>query len=354
MARRPARKILQNVAGFAARCRLPNDGAAGRQVSPARTAQKEIRMAILMPLRLWPRNGTPRQRARRAHAPSRRACRPSLEPLEGRCLLSGDVVLRWNELLLQALQNQPPQVPPQRNLALVHVAIFDAVNAIDRSYTPYFAHVHASHGASPEAAAAQAAHDTLTALYPAQQATFDDALAQDLQGIPPGQADQGLAVGKAVAQQILDLRSTDGASAVVIYTPPNTDPGQWQPTPPDFIPAANAHVPLITPFAVASSAQFRPPPPALASPEYAAAFNEAKELGSLNSTTRPPDQTEAALVWRLPITNVTVWNRIAQDVARSQGTTLAQTARLFALLDISMSDALETSFASKYYYTLWR
>src|SRR5205085_6877129 len=130
-----------------------------------------------------------------------------VEQLEDRCLLSGDVVLHWNELLLQSLSVQPPRVPLARNMALVHVAMFDAVNAIDRSYEPYAAHVHASHGASLEAAAAQAAHDTLTALYPSRQAVYDAALAEDLAGIPPGLAMQGVAVGREVAQQILALRA---------------------------------------------------------------------------------------------------------------------------------------------------
>src|SRR4051794_30376605 len=153
-----------------------------------------------------------------------------LEPLEDRCLLSGDVVLHWNEVLVQSLASQPPRVPLARNMALVHVAMFDAVNAIDRTYEPYYAHVHASHGASLEAAAAQAAHDTLAALYPSRQAVYDTALAEDLAGIPQGRARQGIAVGQEVARQILALRNNDGASAIVTYTPPNTDPGQWQPT----------------------------------------------------------------------------------------------------------------------------
>ena len=133
----------------------------------------------------------------RRSAPNRKrppACRPQLEALEDRCLLSGDVVLHWNELAVQSLASQPPRVPLARNLALVHVAMFDAVNAIDRSYEPYAAHVHASQGASQEAAAAQAAHDTLAALYPSRQAVFDAALTEDLVGIPPGQAMQGIAV----------------------------------------------------------------------------------------------------------------------------------------------------------------
>src|SRR5262249_8925130 len=156
---------------------------------------------------------------------------------------------------------------------------------------------------------------------------------------------QGIEIGQAVAQQILDLRSNDGAGALVTYTPPNQDPGQWQPTPPDFTPATNAQFPFITPFAVLSSSQFRaPPPPALDSPEYAAGFNEVKAIGSLNSAVRTDDQTQVGLLWRLPLTNVQVWNRIAQDMASAQGLTLEQTARLFALLDMAQNDALENSF----------
>src|SRR5262245_11641659 len=145
--------------------------------------------------KLWRPTGTRTHRAPKDRARRKPACRLRLEPLEDRCLLSGDVVLHWNEILLQSLAGQPPRVPLARNMALVHVAMFDAVNSIDRSYEPYHADVHASRGASQEAAAAQAAHDTLAALYPARQAVFDAALAEDLAGIPPGLARQGIEVG---------------------------------------------------------------------------------------------------------------------------------------------------------------
>jgi hypothetical protein len=278
------------------------------------------------------------------------------EALEGRRLLSGDVVIDWNELLLQSMQtNQPPRVPLSRNMALVHVAMFDAVNAIDRSYEPYAADVKASRGASQEAAAAQAAHDTLLALYPARQATFDAKLAADLADIPPGLARQGVAVGKEVARQILALRADDGAAAVVTYTPPNNNPGQWQPTAPDFSPAANVHVSMVTPFAVESTAQFRPgPPPALTSPEYAAAFNEAKALGRATGSTRTADQTLVAGLWRTALGNHQVWNRVAQNMAAARDTSLPETARLFALMDMALNDGLQTSFGTKYHYGLWR
>jgi hypothetical protein len=279
----------------------------------------------------------------------------TIEALENRCMLAGDVVLHWNDMLLDSLPSQPPRVPLSRNMAIVHVAMFDAVNAIERSYEPYAADVKASRGASLEAAAAQAAHDTLSALYPSRQAIYDAALAQDLAGIPAGRARQGVAIGKEVARQILALRANDGASAIVTYTPPNSEPGQWQPTPPDNGAATSAHVPAVTPFATASSAQFRPaPPPALTSPEYAAAFNEAKLLGSRNSTVRTAEQTQTAMLWRVPLTNHTVWNHIAQDVAETRGLSVAENARLFALLNMGLHDGLQTSFASKFHYGLWR
>lgn len=281
-------------------------------------------------------------------------------------MLSGDVVLHWNEVLMQSLSSPPPsRVPLARNMALVHVAMFDAVNSIDRSYESYYARVRAERGASKEAAAAQAAHDTLSALYPVRQSVFDAALAEDLAGIPADRARKGIAVGQEVARRILELRSTDGASDVETYTPPSNDPGQWHPTPPDFTPAAAAHVPSMTPFATRGSAQFRPgPPPALTSRRYATDFNETKVVGAADAETadrdgngrpdRTPEQSQTAMLWRLPLTNHQVWNRIAQDVAEAQDTSLVENARAFALLNMAFHDGLQTSFASKFHYGLWR
>ena len=184
-----------------------------------------------------------------------------VEPLEDRFLLSTNVVLEWNQLTLDAIRqtNANPLVA-SRALAITQAAVYDAVNAIDRSFAPYFGQVHASRGASLEAAAAQAAHDTLTALFPSRASPFDAALAADLVGIPPGQARQGSEVGHAVAQQILTWRSSDGSTAVVPYTP-GTNPGDWQPTPPANLPALAPQWPYVTPFAMSAGSQFRPGPP---------------------------------------------------------------------------------------------
>jgi membrane-associated phospholipid phosphatase len=298
----------------------------------------------------------------------RKQCLLRVEQLEDRCLLSGNVVLEWNQLALDAIR-QTNTIPPlaSRALAITQAAVYDAVTAIDRSYEPYFAHVHASRGASLEAAAAEAAHDTLAALFPSQAATFDAALAADLVGIPPGRARQGISVGQAVAQQILDWRRTDGFDRVVLYTP-GTDPGDWQPTPPAFLPALAPQWPDVTPFAMTDGSQFRPPPPpALGSAEYAAAFNEVKVVGAADAETsdrdgngqpdRTADQTQIALFWRDPTSAAYAfghWNEIAQQVSTERGLDLVADARLFALLNFATADAIISCWDTKYTYSFWR
>jgi hypothetical protein len=282
----------------------------------------------------------------------------SVEPLEDRFLPSANAVLEWNQLALHAIgQARVSPVVASRALAIAQAAVYDAVVAIDRSFEPYHAHVHASRGASPEAAAAEAAHDTLVALFPSQASTFDSTLAADLVGIPPGRASQGIDVGREVARQILDWRSTDGSSAIVPYTP-GSDPGDWQPTPPANLPALAPQWPYVTPFAMTSGSQFRPaPPPALDSAAYAAAFNEVKDLGRADSTTRTDEQTQIARFWNDALGTAFAmgyWNRIAGQVAADQGLSLVQDARLFALLNIAEADAHIACWDAKYTYNLWR
>jgi hypothetical protein len=288
----------------------------------------------------------------------KRQNRLCFEPLEDRCLLSADVVVEWNQLALQSIgQARVSPVVASRALAITQAAVYDAVNAIDRSFEPYHADVQASHGASLEAAAAQAAHDALEALFPSLSSTFDAALAADLAGIPPGRARQGTEVGREVARQILQWRSTDGSDKVVTYTP-GTDPGDWQPTPPAFLPALAPQWPDVTPFAMTSGSQFRPAaPPALDSAEYAAAFNEVKSLGRADSTTRTDEQTQIARFWNDGLGTAFApgyWNRIAQDVATEQGFSVVSEAHLFALLNIATADALISCWDAKYAYSLWR
>src|SRR5262245_40400769 len=288
----------------------------------------------------------------------RKLCLPHVELLEDRCLLSAGVVLEWNQLALHAVgQARVTPMVASRALAITQAAVYDSVVAIDRSFEPYHAHVHASRGVSPEAAAAQAAHDALAALFPSQAATFDAALAADLAGIPPGRAGQGVEVGREVARQILDWRSTDGSGATVPYTP-GTDPGDWQPTPPARLPALAPQWPYVTPFAMTSGDQFRPgAPPALDTAAYAAAFDEVKDLGRIDSATRTDEQTQIGKFWADgPGTTFALgyWNKIAQSVAADQGLSLVSDARLFALVNIATADALISCWDAKYTYSLWR
>ncbi|HKA08239.1 MAG TPA: vanadium-dependent haloperoxidase, partial [Gemmataceae bacterium] len=145
--------------------------------------------------------------------------------------------------------------------------------------------------------------------------------------------------------------------AMVTYAP-TPAPGVWQPTPPNNAPAANAHVPLIPPFVLPDSSYFRaPPPPALTDTLYTEDYNYTKLVGASDpeaNGNRTHEQTNQALDWRLPLVNLQTWNRITQEVAAAQGTTVPQSARLFALLDMAINDGLETSFNNKFYYGLWR
>src|SRR5262245_48959722 len=183
--------------------------------------------------KLWRRTASRTHQAlpdRRLRKP---ACRLRLEPLEDRCLLSGDMVLRWNEVMLAAVRvaGQSPPVA-SRTGAIVQAAVYEAVNAIDQTHTPYLVNIPAPPWVSQEAAAAQASHDALVGLYPAQPPALDLQLRASLQGIADGAAKTwGISVGHAAAQIMLAVRAHDGADRVVPYTP-GTEPGDWQPTPP--------------------------------------------------------------------------------------------------------------------------
>lgn len=271
----------------------------------------------------------------------------------------GDVVTQWNSVLLDAIRvdrTAPPRA--SRIMAIVHIAVADAVYALSGLGSFYQPTPTPPAGASREAAAAAAAHRALVSLFPAQAATFDAALTQSLASIPAGRAkDDGLAFGRAVADGILALRASDGSGATVAYTP-GTTVGDWQPTPPAFAAALLPQWPNVTPFVMTSGSQFRPAaPPALTSPQYAADLNEVKSLGSKTSTTRTTDQTVIANFWADGAGTFTPpghWNQIAQDVAAQRRNTLTENARLFAALDLAQADAAIISWDAKYAFDLWR
>jgi membrane-associated phospholipid phosphatase len=267
-------------------------------------------------------------------------------------------VIEWNRTLLVILRTagaQPPTIHSTRSFAILHASIFDAVNNIDGTYSPYLVRLSdVSRLASQPAAADQAAHDVLVTLYPTFQATLDAELQQDLAQIPEGQdkAD-GVTVGQKVAAEILAFRSSDGANVTLPAYIPGNQPGNYQFTPPNFAPADFIQWPQVTPFALARADEFRPgPPPRLTSEEYTRAFDEVKSLGLITSTIRTPEQTVIGKFWNGNIQDF--WNEIAQAAALGHHFGLARSARLFALLNISLADTTIAFFEAKYTYQFWR
>ncbi len=273
----------------------------------------------------------------------------------------GDVVIDWNVTALNAIRTAKSNPPlAARNLAVMHLAVFSAVNAFDPRYAAYEGiQARAPRGGSMSAAAAGAAHEVLSRLYPALAATFDATLAECLATIPNvAGRNRGEAFGRQVAESILALRAGDGSDAFV-DAPPATQPGMWAPTPPAFGKPVGLNFAFVTPFAINSPSQFRPaPPPSLESAEYAAAYNEVKSVGVLDSTTRTADQTAYSHFWAdLPGRTFTPpghWNQIAQHAAMSQRLGLRAEARLFALLNIALADAGISCWETKNYYDFWR
>ena len=272
-----------------------------------------------------------------------------------------ETVIDWNWALLTTLATPgatDPTVFFTRPMSVLHVAIFEALNSIDRVYTPYIDFVDAAPDASPDAAAAQAAHDALVAMFPAQQPSYDALLATQLGRLPRGPAESGSRVGAAAARAILAARANDGWNRPQPTFLLPSLPGYWQPVPPQNAAATFAHYPDVTPFVIGSARQFfAEPPPALNSARYAADFNATKAIGSATSTTRTADQTLVARLFAAVGTTTSipaVGNNLTRDLVRAHGLNLLDAARLFALINVTYHDALLTSFSGKYLYGLWR
>ena len=281
--------------------------------------------------------------------------------------------------MLQACANDfdPSEVPAPdqkgpgktaRAFAIVHAAIYDVVISFDGSFTPYLTRIRVKRGASLTAAVAQAAHDTLVALYPQQQAMFDDALEDAIEDIPPDRAKKGIEVGRTGAGNILAARANDGSQVDQTYVPIPL-PGYHQPDPlhPDqgFLGMLWGNV---TPFTLTSSTQFpvasvSVDPQArldwLNGAEYTAAFNEVQKLGAKNSASRSADQTEIGIFWSYDGspkigTPPRLYNQIARKIAHLQGNTEVENARLFALINLALADAGIAAWEAKYTYQFWR
>src|SRR5215471_1156314 len=270
-----------------------------------------------------------------------------------------DVVTNWNNSALDAIRADRTAPPiASRNLAILHAAIYDAVNGITRTHEPYLVPSAVPASASRQVAASAAAHEALVSLFPGSASGFDALHTAILAGIPDGsQKTNGITWGEFVASQILAARANDGSNAIV-QPPGGSGPGVWIPTPPAFLPYLLPQWGFVVPFAMSSSSQFRPPgPPSLDSQQYAADYEEVKELGAAVGSTRTEEQTEIALFWADGAGTETPpghWNSIAQILAAERGNTLEQNARLFALLNIAMADAAICAWDAKYTFDFWR
>jgi len=283
------------------------------------------------------------------------------------CLLlpqsaAGDVVTDFNAAFRSAAKADVAKSNPgwsTRTLAMMNGAMYDALQAIDRTHRPFLVNTTAV-GASFEAAAAQAAQQILSVAYPDQREKFDRVFMDALRSIPDGPAKQnGVGLGDGIAEQYLAWRAGDGANVLVEFTP-NPGPGHWRPDP--INPTQEAWGPgwgAVTPFALASAVQFSvPPPPEITSPQYAASLAEVQQLGALNSSVRTADQAEASRFWAYDRAEIgpppILFNSAVSQIAQQQGNSVQENARLFAATSMALADAGVASWESKYAYDLWR
>jgi hypothetical protein len=282
---------------------------------------------------------------------------PALVALGSPTVARADAVTDWNLIASTTIVTNAGQPPPVSVLhfAMVQGAVYDAVNAIDRGHQPYLVQPDAHRTDSKAAAAATAAFRVLDALFQTQHSTLQqqyDAYIAGLPDTPPGSKAAGIAIGEATAAAMLEARMNDGrfGPSPTLYPPA---PGIWRPTPPNFANDPAAWVGNVRPFIVPSAEMLRTDGPnALTSEDYAEDLNEVKELGSLHSTTRTADQTDAAIFWQDQA--VALWNRIFRTLAASQGLDIDENARLFAMENLAAADALIGCWNDKYYWQFWR
>jgi hypothetical protein len=273
--------------------------------------------------------------------------------------LRGSEVLDWNDLMLAAIRidNTGPTLST-RNLAILHLAIYDAVNSVNPTHQPFRGSLDPGGEASPEAAVCAAGHEVMLALYPPLKARTQSLYEEEVAGFPQTAATtNGLALGAEVARQMLESRDGDGSSTLVTYIP-NSEPGQWRRTPPFYRPPLDPHWRYVTLFALPDKEAFvPPPPPPLTSQEYADAFNEVKAIGRSDSTLRTPEQSQIAVFWSdfsytaMPPGH---WHEIAATIVRNANIPLPDTARLFALLSLAQADAAIVCWEAKYRHNTWR
>jgi PAP2 superfamily protein len=270
-----------------------------------------------------------------------------------------DVVLDWNGLAAQVIVGPggANKVPPLGlvDLAIVHTAIYDAVNAVEAfPFAPYGVQPAVTTPASAEAAAARAGRDVLLALYPSRSADIEALYASSLAAVPDGPAEtNGIDVGQQAAAGILALRANDGRNAGTPIVEPPEAPGVWIRTPPGFLAPQAPWAGSINPWTLNSSDQFRPePPPELDSDTWVRDYNEVKALGPGTDSTRTAEQTDIARFWAdQPMLQ---WNRAWRGISTGAGLSVQDNARLFAMLATASSDSLIACWEAKYHYMFWR
>ena len=272
-----------------------------------------------------------------------------------------DVVLDWNEIAVKAaIANGQNPFAQARTVAIVQLAVFEAVNSITGDYRPYLGSIVAPRGSLTDAAAIEAAFEVLHAYFLGSGTTLDAARASSLAAIPDGDAKtNGIATGAAAAAAMIALRANDGSSPAQFKVPGPAVPGQYQATP--SCPIVNGvavgaffHWQNVTPFGIQRATDFLlSPPPALTSNAYAKTYKEVKTVGDINSTERPQDRADVVHYYAAS-SPTHVFNQAARQVAQQQQRTLSENARALALLNMAISDSLVASFYNKYHYNFWR
>jgi hypothetical protein len=275
-------------------------------------------------------------------------------------------VLDWNQIFIDTLiATNTANSSSQRLGAIVHTAIFDAHNGIERRYVPIFVHDRAPHGSSRRAAVIAAAHTALVGLFPSRQPALDESYAASMAALSAecedraplrrrpasctGRIELGVAWGNQVAHAVLAWRATDGFSASHPPFTGGTAVGQWRPTPPAFGAMSAQGLAFTAMFVLVNNTQFQPEPPrGLNSDAYADDFNAVKALGRSTGSTRTADQTALAPFWE---GNATVhWNQAANQIAQANHLTMSESNRLLAVLNIAMADTAFTTWSAKRFY----
>jgi hypothetical protein len=363
--------------GVLAKLRIENPGSLGLINVCAVNRKDTMKSALILLLGLTLSMGASQSFANADAYGSLYPSPPTIDGISTRGPRAGlDTIRRWNEIAINASgfdhATAHEQLGPGRSsraMAIVHIAIFDAINAVVGGYESYTGVRMPTSAVSLDAAISQAAHDTLTALFPAQAASFDTWLGEDLAAVKDKKLKaNGIDLGHRTAATLMALREHDGSEHPEVFLGPDwitSDlPGHWRMDPISQIQIVlGARWGECLPFAVESSSQFRAPPfPSMTSPEYASAFNEAKAVGGdgvVTPTARTPDQTHAGLFWAYDGTPSLcapprLYNQIIVQIADQMGTSGIELARLLALANVAMADATLTCWESKFFYDIWR